>query len=150
MMLGALDDRIAQTRESLDATPRETEALRALRDAFAGICTDLTQAARSMGLEEAELQMPADPFAGRRLKDRRVLAEMGVQIDLAQHAAAALHALVVERRSRYDKLSEEMTTLQGEIADRLDAGAAVDDLDDPFATLTREVLVLHDTSRTNR
>jgi hypothetical protein len=145
MMLGTLDDRIVQVRETLEATPREAQTLRALRDAFVGICTDVAQAAQSMGLEAAELQLPTDPFAGKRLRDRRVITEMTVQVDVAQQAAAALHDLVVERRGRYDRLSAEVTILQGEIADRLEAGAAVEDLDDRYTTLTRRVLDLHDT-----
>jgi thiol-disulfide isomerase/thioredoxin len=146
MILGALDDRIAEVRESVDAAPRETKALRALRDAFGEVCADLTGATEILELDEAQrtITLPTNPFAGRRLTDRRVLAEMAVQVEIAQQAAAALHAVVIERRSRFDELNEQVLILQGEIADRIEAGEPVGGLRPRYAELTREVLALHD------
>jgi len=146
MTLGTLDSRIAEMRESVEAAPRETQALRTMRDAFGEICADLAGALEILGLEEAPraITLPTSPFAGRRLKDRRVLAEMAVQVEVAQQAAAALHAVVIERRSRFDELNEQVLILQGEIADRLEAGESIGGLRPRYGELTREVLVLHD------
>ncbi|MHC4140962.1 MAG: TlpA family protein disulfide reductase [Planctomycetota bacterium] len=146
MTLGTLDSRIAEMRESVEAAPRETQALRRMRDAFGEICSDLADASEILELDQVqhEITLPTSPFAGRRLKDRRVLAEMAVQVEIALQAAAALHAVVIERRSRFDELSEQVLILQGEIADRLEAGESVGGLRPRYDELTREVLVLHD------
>ncbi|MHC4303529.1 MAG: TlpA family protein disulfide reductase [Planctomycetota bacterium] len=146
MLLGALDSRIAEMREAIEVAPRETQALRSMRDAFAEICTDLAGATEILELDVAQraITLPTNPFAGRRLKDRRVLAEMAVQVEVAEQAAAALHAVVIERRSRFDELNEQVLILQGEIADRLEAGEPVGDLRPRYAELTQEVLALHD------
>ncbi|MHC5005724.1 MAG: peroxiredoxin family protein [Planctomycetota bacterium] len=146
MTLGTLDSRIAEMRESVEAAPRETQALRTMRDAFGEICSDLADASEILELDEArhEITLPTSPFAGRRLKDRRVLAEMAVQVEVAQQAAAALHAVVIERRSRFDELNEQVLMLQGEIADRLEAGESVGGLRPRYSELTREALALHD------
>jgi hypothetical protein len=69
---------------------------------------------------------------------------MAVQVEIAQQAAAALHAVVIERRSRFDGLNEQVLILQGEIADRLEAGEPVGGLRPRYAELTREALALHD------
>ncbi|MHC4717259.1 MAG: TlpA family protein disulfide reductase [Planctomycetota bacterium] len=146
MMLGTLDDRIAEVRGAVEAAPREAQALRALRDAFGMICADLAEASQGLELDDVRraITLPENPFAGRRLQDRRVLAEMAVQVEVAEQAAAALHAVVIERRSRFDELNEEVAILQGEIADRLEAGEQVGGLRPRYSELTRAVLALHD------
>ncbi|MHC4430165.1 MAG: hypothetical protein ACYS0D_16435, partial [Planctomycetota bacterium] len=146
MMLGMLDGRIAEMRVSVEAAPRETQALRAMRDAFAEICVDLAGASEILELDETRhrITLPTNPFAGRRLKDRRVLSEMAAQVEVAQQAAAALHAVVIERRSRFDELNEQVLILQGEVADRLEMGEPTGGLRPRYSELTREALALHD------
>jgi prefoldin subunit 5 len=148
MMLGTLDDRIAELREAVDAAPREAQELRALRDAFGTVCADLEDASQCLELDAAghPITLPENPFAGRRLQDRRVLTEMAVGVEVAEQAAAALHDVVIERRSRLDELNEQVAILQGKIADRLEAGEQVGGLRSRYAELTREVLALHDSA----
>jgi hypothetical protein len=74
----------------------------------------------------------------------RVLAEMAARIEVAPQAAAALHAVVIERRSRFDELNEQVAMLQAETADRLEAGEQGGELRSRDAEPTREALALRD------
>jgi len=143
--LDGLSGRIAAVRVMLDAAPRETEQLRALRAAFASVCADLESTSALIDSDgQAVTALPVDPFARRRLRDRRVLSEMTTQVDLADAAVAALRTQVAQRRARFDVLIQRVASLQRELSDRLDAGDSVDDLRERFSELSREVLALHD------
>ncbi len=129
----------------LAAAPRETEELRALRAAFASVCTDLESTSTLIDPDGQTVPvLPEDPFARRRLRDRRVLIAMATQVNLADAAVAALRTQVAQRRDRFDGLIQRVTALQQELSDRLDAGDSVDDLRERFSELSREVLALND------
>ena len=143
--IDGLSGRIDAVRVMLAAAPRETAQLRALRAAFASVCADLESTSTLIDPDgKAVTALPVDPFDRRRLRDRRVLAEMTTQVDLADDAVAALRTQVAQRRERFDGLIQRVAALQQELSDRLDAGDSVDDLRERFGDLSREVLALHD------
>ena len=109
------------------------------------MCADLESTSALIDSDgQAVTALPVDPFARRRLRDRRVLSEMTTQVDLADAAVAALRTQVAQRRARFDVLIQRVAALQRELSDRLDAGDSVDDLRERFSELSREVLALHD------
>jgi len=129
----------------LDAAPRETRELRALRDDFASVCADIELTATLVDLDgHAVTTLPVDPFDRRRLRDRRVLGAMATQIDVAYAAVAALRTQVTQQRERFGGLIERVASLQQELSDRLEDGDPVDDLWERFSEISREVLALHD------
>ncbi len=143
--LDGLSVRIEAVRVMIDAAPRETPELRALRDAFASVCTDLASISTLIDPDgQVVATVPVDPFDRRRLRDRRVLGEMTTQVDLAGEAVAALRTQVAQRRERFDGLIQRVAAIQQELTDRLDSGDSLDDLRQRFNELSREVLALHD------
>jgi chromosome segregation ATPase len=145
--IDGLAGRIEAVRAMLDAEPRETSDLRALRAAFASVCADLESTSTLMEPDgQIAMTLPVDPFAGRRLKDRRILSAMATQVDLADAAVATFRTQVAQRRERFDGLIQRVATLQQELSDRLDTGGSVDDLREQFSDLSRDVLALHDPS----
>ncbi len=143
--IDGLAGRIEAVRVMLDAAPRETEELRALRAAFASVCADLEATSTVIDPDgKAVTALPVDPFDHRRLRDLRALGEVATQVDLADDAVAALRTQVAQRRERFDGLIQRVAALQQELSDRLDAGDPVDDLRERFSGLSREVLALHD------
>ena len=116
------------------------------RRARQSVCSDL--AAISKQIEphagSSTPALPADPFAGRRLRDRRVLGEMAVQIEVASAATAALRAQVARRRQLFDRLIETVTSLQQELSDRIEAGDSIDELRKRFREISHTVLSLPD------
>jgi thiol-disulfide isomerase/thioredoxin len=145
--IDGLAGRIEAVREMLDAEPRETSKLRALRAAFDSVCADLESTSALMDPDgRANMTLPVDPFDGRRLRDRRVLSAMVTQVDLAEAAVAALRTQVAQRRDRFDELIQRVAVLQQELSERLDTGGSVDDLREQFSDLSREVLALRDSS----
>ncbi len=144
--LDGLDNRIRTVQVMVAAAPREPEELRMMRDAFASVCRDLAVTLRQIEPHDGSstLVLPADPFAGRRLRDRRVLGEMAVQIEVASAATTALRAQVARRRQRFDRLIETVTSLQQELSDRIEAGDSIDELRKRFREISHTVLSLHD------
>jgi len=144
--LDGLDDRIRAVQVMVAAAPRETAALRAMRDAFASVCRDLAATSRQIQPDDGSsmVVLPADPYAGRRLRDRRVLGDMVVQIDAATVAAAQLRAQVDRRRHRFQVMIETLSSLHDELSDRIEAGDSIDELRDRFSEISRTVLSLHD------
>ncbi len=143
--IDGLAGRIDDVRAMLEAEPRESSDLRALRAAFASVCADLDSTSTLMDPDGQDVMtLPVDPFAGRRLRDRRVLGAMATQVDLADAAVATFRAQVALRRERFDGLIHRVAALQQELSDRLDTGDPVDDLREQFSDLSREVLALHD------
>ena len=143
--IDGLAGRIDAVRVMLDAVPRETDELRALRDVFASVCADLDSTSTLIDPDgQAVTTLPVDPFARRRLRDRRVLGAMATQIDVADAAVVALRTQVAQRRERFDGLIQRVASLQQELSDRLEAGDSVDELRERFSELSREVLALND------
>ena len=144
--LDGLDNRIRSVQVMVAAVPREREGVRMMRDAFASVCRDLAETSTQIGPgdESSTLVLPADPFAGRRLMDRRVLAEMALQIEVAAAAATRLRAQVARRRQRFEMMIDSVISLQQELSDRIEAGDSIDELRKRFSEISRTVLSLHD------
>ena len=144
--LDGLDNRIRAVQEMVAAAPRETAALRTMRDAFASVCRDLAATSRQVEPDDGSslVVLPADPYDGRRLRDRRVLGEMVVQIEVATAAAAELRAHVARRRQRFQMMIETLTSLHQELSDRIEAGDSIDEVRNRFSEISRTVLSLHD------
>jgi len=143
-MLTELDHRVQAVSELRRASPRDRQSLRALRDAWEAVCRDLQEVSKQVGIGKDAIEMPANVFEGRRIKDRRILVELAAQIEVITTARSALKELIAAERERFDVLTAQATALRREDADLQEVGQSGDDLERRFSTLSLTILALHD------
>ena len=146
--LEGLQRRIVAVRDQLSQSPSDAPALKELRDAFGAICDDVRETydrLQSLGINVGDAPpLPSNPFDGRRLTDRRILAQLDEQIQAADDAVKPALETVAQYKRRLEALTEEAVAMQGELAERLGNGSDADDLRPRFSKLCRKILALQD------
>ncbi len=125
-----------------DTGPRDA-GRQALLESFSVARKKLEAAAALAGSGDA-VALPTDPFEGRALKDTRDLTELKAQIRVATEAAAALRGLVADRRRSVKALAAEYEALRRQVAERIQSGASMEELEERFSVLSLQVLALGD------
>ncbi|MCH8165799.1 MAG: redoxin domain-containing protein [Planctomycetes bacterium] len=140
--------RIAAVRDQCSQSPSDAPSLKELRDAFGAVCNEVSETydqLKRLGINVGDApSVPTNPFDGRRLTDRRILAQLDEQIQAADEAVEPALETVAQYKRRLESLTLEAVAMQGELAERLGNGGDADDLRPRFSELCRKILALQD------